>query len=78
MQAIEHMTTYSYLDTIGRPTVVLTKQLCSERHGVDVLVSYDLSTARLLRKPLAISCILAACFVAAGILRRLSWSIGKR
>jgi hypothetical protein len=31
-----------------------------------------------LRKPMAISAIIAGCFVMAGILKRLSWSIKKQ
>ena len=78
MAEIEQITTYSYLDTVGRPTVIFRKTLCSERHGLDVHISYDYSTAKLLRKPMAISAIIAGCFVMAGILKRLSWSIKKQ
>ena len=75
VEEIQQITTYSYLDTVGRPTLLLHKKLCSDRHGLDVYVSYDYSTAKLLRKPLAIAAILAGCFILAGVLRRLSWSI---
>lgn len=34
----ERITYQSYLDTTGRPTIILRKSACSDRHAVDVLV----------------------------------------
>lgn len=36
--ATEGNVAWTYLDSTGRPTVVMTKRACSDRHGQDVLV----------------------------------------
>ena len=70
-----NQTTYTYLDTTGRPTLLLHKTACSEKHGLEVLVSYDYSTAKLLRKPFVIGTSLAGAFFLAGLMRRINWSL---
>lgn len=70
-----NQTTYTYLDTTGRPTLVLHKTACSEKHGLEVLVSYDYSKANLLRKPFVIGTSLAGVFFLAGLMRRINWSL---
>lgn len=39
----ESQLTKTYLDSIGRPTVVLTKTNCSDRHGGEVIVRFSVS-----------------------------------
>ncbi|KAK4046931.1 hypothetical protein OIV83_005722 [Microbotryomycetes sp. JL201] len=68
----------SYLDTTGRPTIVLRKQNCSDRHGGLVIIEYTLSSfSDYVRKPLAV----AACsFFAFGIIffsKRIDLSIER-
>jgi len=44
---------WTYLDSTGRPTVVMTKRACSDRHGQDVLVRPSFSPSPLLALSLA-------------------------
>lgn len=33
----------TYLDTTGRPTIILKKANCGDKHGEDIIVRYSLS-----------------------------------
>ncbi|GAA5932202.1 dolichyl-diphosphooligosaccharide--protein glycotransferase subunit OST1 [Sporobolomyces koalae] len=66
----------TYLDSIGRPTVILVKEGCSERHGENVLVEYDLPVlVDLLQKPLACAGVLSTIFLAVIVMKRVSFAI---
>ncbi|KDN37321.1 Ribophorin I [Tilletiaria anomala UBC 951] len=60
----------TYLDTVGRPSLVLEKARCSEKHSQLVYVQYRLSPTAHLRKPLAVSTVALGLFMLAGALRR--------
>ena len=79
----------TFLDTTGRPTVVLRRHACSDRHGQEVLVrwpilppsltlwqiTYRYSLLRLLQKPIAVATAALAVFLSGMTLRRVRWSI---
>ncbi|GAA5963949.1 hypothetical protein JCM21900_004081 [Sporobolomyces salmonicolor] len=68
----------SYLDSTGRPTVVLEKKSCTDRHGGEVLIEYDLPLVTdLLQKPLACAGVLSSIFLATIVAKRLKWGIEK-
>lgn len=75
IDSLEYSTTYSYLDTVGRPTVILRKTGCSDKHAVDIVIGYDYSTLKLMRKPIAVAAALLGVFSLTGTLTRLSWSL---
>ncbi|GAA6050381.1 hypothetical protein JCM3770_004010 [Rhodotorula araucariae] len=67
---------WTYLDSTGRPTVVLTKHACTDRHGADVLIEYTLSPLTdALQKPLACAGVLFTLFAAVMAARRVSCTI---
>ncbi|GAA5928356.1 hypothetical protein JCM3775_000585 [Rhodotorula graminis] len=67
---------WTYLDSTGRPTVVMTKRACSDRHGQDVLIEYTLPPlADAFQKPLACATVLFALFVAIIMAKRVSCGI---
>ncbi|CAO1630039.1 unnamed protein product [Parajaminaea phylloscopi] len=61
----------TYLDTMGRTTVVLEKTKVSERHAGNVYLRYRLDSSAHLLKPLAVSSVSLALFAAGVVLRRL-------
>ncbi|KAK4048985.1 dolichyl-diphosphooligosaccharide--protein glycosyltransferase subunit 1 [Microbotryomycetes sp. JL221] len=68
--------TKTYLDTTGRPTVVLRKRNCSDQHGGLVLIEYTLSPLlEVVRKPLAIAVMSFAAFLIIFVSKRIDWSI---
>ncbi|CAD6980011.1 unnamed protein product [Tilletia controversa] len=67
----------SYLDTIGRPAVVLEKTRVSEQHSQLVYIHYTLSTSAHYRKPVAIAAIVFALFGVISTLRRFDGKISK-
>ncbi|KAK9895875.1 Ribophorin I [Cystobasidium minutum MCA 4210] len=68
-------TTYSYLDTSGRPTVTLHNKACSEIHAQDVIVSYKFTSADLVQKPAAVAGLALVAFILLGLSRKVSWTI---
>ncbi|GAA5996074.1 dolichyl-diphosphooligosaccharide--protein glycotransferase subunit OST1 [Rhodotorula paludigena] len=67
---------WTYLDSTGRPTVVMTKEACTDRHGEDVLIEYTLPVdVDLLQKPLACAAVLFSLFAVIIFAKRLSWNI---
>ncbi|GAA5853883.1 hypothetical protein JCM8547_007484 [Rhodosporidiobolus lusitaniae] len=66
----------TYLDSTGRPTVVLKKRGVTDRHGGEVIIEYDLpSFAQYLQKPLACASALFAVFLAVSVAKRVRWGI---
>ncbi|KAK0536080.1 dolichyl-diphosphooligosaccharide--protein glycosyltransferase subunit 1 [Tilletia horrida] len=75
MDSIREEKFTSYLDTIGRPAVVLEKTRVSEQHGQLVYIHYTLSSSAHYRKPLAIAAIVFAFFGVISTLRRFDGKI---
>ncbi|TIA92907.1 hypothetical protein E3P99_00347 [Wallemia hederae] len=72
---ISYETTYTYLDTIGRPTVVVTAFNTSAAHNKDIVVVYSLSILNAARKPLTVSAAAFALFMTTSLLRRINTKI---
>lgn len=68
-------TTYSYLDTSGRPTITLHNTACSEVHAQDVIVSYKFTSLDLVQKPAAVAGIALIAFIVLGLSRKVNWTI---
>lgn len=75
VQSSNTNTTYSYLDTSGRPTITLHNTACSEIHAQDVIVSYKFTSLDLVQKPAAVAGIALIAFVVLGLSRKVSWTI---
>lgn len=73
--SIQDTRTFTYLDSTGRPTIVIKKAACSDRHAREIFVTYKYSTRALLQKPVAVASALMGCFVLAALMRRVEWSI---
>ncbi|KAI8803454.1 Ribophorin I-domain-containing protein [Cladochytrium replicatum] len=67
--------TFSYFDTIGRPTVILEKLNLVDEHGVPVQVVYKFDRTNLLRKPIAVSIGVLALLIVSMFYARLDLSI---
>jgi oligosaccharyltransferase complex subunit alpha (ribophorin I) len=70
-EEIRYTTYTTYLDTIGRPAVVITKERATEREGANVYVTYRMDTTAHLMKPMAVASVFFAMFAGALVLRRL-------
>ncbi|GAA93471.1 uncharacterized protein L969DRAFT_86175 [Mixia osmundae IAM 14324] len=68
---------FSYLDSTGRPAIVLQKSACSDKHAENVIISYTYSTAALVRKPLAVAAVAMSLFLATIGIRRFEWSFKR-
>ena len=66
----------TYLDSTGRPCVLLERARCSDQHGGNVIVRYSYSPAAHARKPVVIGLIALAAFTAAMVGRRVESKIG--
>ena len=69
-----HSVSYTYLDTSGRPTVHLIKNACTERHALEVFISYKYTSTNLVKKPLVIAGAMMSLFLIGAALRRVRWS----
>ncbi|CAO1625453.1 unnamed protein product [Jaminaea pallidilutea] len=68
----EHRRSIStYLDTVGRPAIVLEKHRVSERHSGNVYIRYSLDGPAHLLKPLSVAGAGMAAFATALVFRRL-------
>lgn len=75
MDSITHEIFTTYLDSTGRPAIVLEKSQCSEWHGRLIYVTYTLSPIAHLRKPLTVTAVALCFFIGASLLRRWDFSI---
>ncbi|GAA5880584.1 hypothetical protein JCM3774_004743 [Rhodotorula dairenensis] len=67
---------WTYLDSTGRPVVVLTKEGCTDMHGGDVLIEYTLPVlVDWFQKPIACASVLASLFVAIALAKRVKMAI---
>ncbi|ORX83524.1 Ribophorin I [Anaeromyces robustus] len=73
----ERKMTYSYLDTTGRPTIVLEKENVCDDHFQYFQVSYNLPFYFPLQKPLVVALFIFSLFVISMIWNRLDLSIVK-
>ncbi|KAK0544964.1 dolichyl-diphosphooligosaccharide--protein glycosyltransferase subunit 1 [Tilletia horrida] len=77
LDSIKHETYFTYLDTIGRPAVVLEKTRASEQNSQLIYIHYTLSKSAHYRKPLAISAIVFSFFAVLSTLRRFDTKISS-
>lgn len=57
-------TTWTYLDTIGRPTLFLTKNNVVDEHMATIDVSFELPPFYLYLKPFAVACTFVLIYIA--------------
>lgn len=65
----------TYLDTQGRPVVILTKSDVTENHALPVYVEYNLGGGAALRKPLAVAAVTLTLLAGFIVLRRVNYNI---
>jgi oligosaccharyltransferase complex subunit alpha (ribophorin I) len=75
VDSIEESKTFTYLDSIGRPTFTLTKKAVADEHGVPFQVSYDFPSQTYFRKPLALVTGILLIFITSMVYSRLDFSI---
>ena len=66
---------FTYLDTIGRPVVVVTAENLVEQHIQDFQVNYTFNTIMLLQEPLLVVAALYLFFLMVIVAVRLDFSI---
>ncbi|WFD33220.1 dolichyl-diphosphooligosaccharide--protein glycosyltransferase subunit 1 [Malassezia cuniculi] len=64
----EHFSTY--LDSVGRPAVVVERANCSAAHTLPIFIEYSLSPIDHLRKPAAVAAVVACIYTILSVLRR--------
>jgi len=74
---IEHSRHVTYLDTTGRPAILLKKKNVSDKHTGTVYVSYSLSLAAHFKKPIAVTSAALALFTFALGVRRIDLALHK-
>ncbi|KAI9011327.1 Ribophorin I-domain-containing protein [Gaertneriomyces semiglobifer] len=75
MDSIDEFTTFSYLDTTGRPTIVFEKHNLADEHAVPIKITYSYPSYRLLQKPLTMVAALLSLFLCASFWTRSDFSI---
>jgi len=68
---------YTYLDTVGRPVIIFTKENIVENHIADFNLKYNFSKVLMIQEPLLIVGFLYALFVVVIVWTRLDFSITK-
>ncbi|CAO3568941.1 unnamed protein product [Mortierella alpina] len=76
VESIEHSTTKTYMDSVGRYTVSIEAKNLIEEHAQDMLIEYEYSSVSYLTKPLAAATLLMAIFGSSMVLSRLDFRIG--
>jgi len=66
---------YSYLDSVGKPTVIVEKNNLVDEQFSDFQVSYEFSNMTYLRKPLLLSAAVLSAFLATMFAMRTDLSI---
>lgn len=74
---VEYGRIYSYLDTVGRPTVTIYRKNVVKQHWVNLEIHYNYNPINLLLKPLAVFAALMGCFLTATIVSRLNLHLGS-
>jgi len=67
----------TYLDTIGRPMIVVLKSHLTDKHTLPIYVSYKLSFSAQFRKPIAIAVGTFGVFALSFVVRRVDPRIHK-
>ena len=75
MDSVTTSTHTSYLDTTGRPAVVLERAKCTALHAQPVYVEYTISPLDHLRKPIAVTVAALCVFVLSAVMRRLKLGV---
>jgi len=73
----ERKMTYSYLDTTGRPTIILEKENVCDDHFQYFQISYNLPFYFALQKPIVVALFIFSLFIISMIWNRLDLSIVK-
>ncbi|KAF8073141.1 OST1A [Scenedesmus sp. PABB004] len=68
---------FTYLDTAGRPTLVLTKANVVPEHNKPFAVDYAFTFGAMMREPLLLISVFAAFFAAVSLYNRLDFTITK-
>ncbi|KAL0579677.1 dolichyl-diphosphooligosaccharide--protein glycosyltransferase subunit 1 [Marasmius crinis-equi] len=68
----------TYLDTIGRPAIILKYKNLTHRHIKPIYVTYKVSLAAHLRKPVAVATVLLGLFGFTLVARRIDLTIHKK
>ncbi|KAJ1559743.1 dolichyl-diphosphooligosaccharide--protein glycosyltransferase subunit 1 [Cladochytrium tenue] len=66
---------YTNLDSVGRTLITIQKSNVADEYGRPIQVSYNLTTAALLRKPLVVAGCVFGLFLLGMVLSRLDFSI---
>ncbi|KAL2917910.1 dolichyl-diphosphooligosaccharide--protein glycosyltransferase subunit 1 [Polyrhizophydium stewartii] len=77
VDSVAHSMTFTYLDSTGRPTVVIKKSKMVDDHNGVVQITYSYSTLRLLQKPLVVAAYVFAFFAVLMVYSRTDLSITK-
>ncbi|TPX68609.1 dolichyl-diphosphooligosaccharide---protein glycotransferase [Spizellomyces sp. 'palustris'] len=77
MDRTSEYTTFTYLDTTGRPTIVLEKQNVVDEHAASFFITYDYASYRYFQKPVAVTGAVLGLFFLAAVYSRLDLSITK-
>lgn len=77
VQRLSDQVHYTYLDTVGRPVIVFTKQNLVENHIADFNLKYNFSKVLMIQEPLLIIGFLYALFLVVIVWTRLDFSITK-
>ncbi|KAJ7095377.1 Ribophorin I [Mycena belliarum] len=72
------LTHTTYLDTIGRPAIVLHFKDLTERHALPIFVSYVVPLSAHLKKPMAVAMAFFSVFAFALVTRRIDLRIHKK
>lgn len=70
-------TVFTYLDTVGRPVLVLNKKTLSTEHSSPIKIIYRYSSSSLLREPFLLIVAYFSVFVGIIAYLRLNFSIGQ-
>jgi len=76
-ESISRRTHTTYLDTVGRPSVTFIKHGLTEKHTDLIYVTYSVSTAAHMKKPVAVGAAAMGLFVLALFIRRINPKIHK-
>ncbi|OAV92728.1 hypothetical protein PTTG_02516 [Puccinia triticina 1-1 BBBD Race 1] len=76
-ELVDDLIDKTYLDTSGRPTILIKKLRCTEKHSEDIYITYFRAPMISLQKPLAIAGWMMTLFVIAAGVRRFEWKIGS-
>ncbi|BEI84724.1 hypothetical protein CcaverHIS002_0501250 [Cutaneotrichosporon cavernicola] len=78
VDSIEYATHRTYLDTIGRPKVTITKRTVTENHALPVYVTYSYPLSARFSKPIAVTAFAGSALTLFILLRRVNYNIEKK